>query len=46
MPYKADRFAPIVTSLNLTFKMIFIDQLESKNKVSSNIYFINDLDHS
>ena len=45
MPYKADGFAPIVTSLNLTLKMVFIDRVESKNKVSSDIYFSNDLDH-
>ena len=45
MPYKADGFAPKVTSLNHTLKMIFIDRVESKNKVSSDIYFSNDLDH-
>ena len=45
MPYKADEFAPIVTSLNQTLKMIFIDRLESINKLSSDIYFSNDLDH-
>ena len=45
MPYKANGFAPIVTSLNLTLRMVFIDRLESKNKVSSDIHFSNDLDH-
>ena len=45
MPYKADGFSQKVTSLNLTLKMIFIDRVESKNKVSSDIYFSNDLDH-
>ena len=45
MPYKADEFTPKVTSLNLTLKMIFIVRVESKNKVSSDIYFSNDLDH-
>ena len=45
MPYKTDGFAPIVTSLNLTLKMVFIDRVESKNKVSSDIYFSKDLDH-
>ena len=45
MPYKADGFTPKVTSLNLTLKMIFIVRVESKNKVSSDIYFNNDLDH-
>ena len=45
MPYKADGFAPKITSLNLTLKMNFIDLVESKNKVSSDIYFRNNLDH-
>ena len=45
MPYKADGFAPKVTSLNLTLKMIFKDRLESKNKVSSDIYLSNVLDN-
>ena len=38
MPYKADGFAPIVTPLNLTLKMIFIDRHKIKNNVTSDIY--------
>ena len=45
MPHKADGFAPIVTPLNLTLKMIFIDRHKIKNNVTSDIYFRNDLDH-